>query len=298
LLLAYRRKDSARRRAEDQVVAGKSILERLLEGVEQRTSQLALAAQAMSSSSVALVRTAEASAAQSSVVSSTASEASTVANEVRLAIDGLRMSIAEIAQSAQSAASRADNATLLTDQANTAIASLGAASGEINEVLNVIATIAGQTNLLALNATIESARAGEAGRGFAVVAGEVKHLAETTRHATEDIRARIERLQAGSRDAATAIEQVTGAVAVVESSQSVIAAAVDQQSSTTDELRRSIDRLARMSADIMAAIDTVTGAAKSTAIDADQSLRSAAEVQTLTDELSQLLNPTTSRQIA
>jgi hypothetical protein len=90
---------------------------------------------------------------------------------------------------------------------------------------------------------------------------------------------------------------VTHAVAVVESSQSVIAAAGDQQSTTTNELSRSVERLARTSADITVAIETVSAAVRSTAVDADHSRRSAAEAQILTNELSQLLKPAASLQI-
>jgi methyl-accepting chemotaxis protein len=290
LLTAYRRKDRARHRAESEVAVGRTVLENLLDGVEQRTERLAEAARDMTASSGALVAIANVSAAQSSQVSATAHEAAEVAGDVQAAIDGLRASIAEITRSAESAAGRAADATALTNQATSTISSLEAASGEINDVLDIIVSIAAQTNLLALNATIEAARAGETGKGFAVVASEVKHLAETTTKATDDIKNKIERLQDGSRDATAAIEEVTRAVAVVESTQTVIASAVGEQNATTDDLGRSVDRLARTSSDITTTIEAVRESARVTAADADRSAHSAAAVQILADELSRLLH--------
>lgn len=67
------------------------------------------------------------------------------------------------------------------------VSRLTESSGRVQEITQVIDTIARQINLLALNAAIEAARAGEYGRGFAVVADEVRKLSEKTSAATGQI---------------------------------------------------------------------------------------------------------------
>ncbi|WP_272036433.1 methyl-accepting chemotaxis protein [Paenibacillus sp. JJ-100] len=85
-------------------------------------------------------------------------------------------------------------------------------SQEIGDILNIISGISSQTNLLALNASIEAARVGEEGRGFAVVAGEVRKLAEQSEQATSQVGVLIQEIQAGIKQAVSAMEQGTSEV--------------------------------------------------------------------------------------
>jgi methyl-accepting chemotaxis protein len=89
-------------------------------------------------------------------------------------------------------ASMAESGVEVMQNAINSMEQIHASSQKIQDIIELIDSIAFQTNLLALNASVEAARAGEHGRGFAVVASEVRNLAQKSADAAEDIRKLIE----------------------------------------------------------------------------------------------------------
>jgi methyl-accepting chemotaxis protein len=284
-------------------------LRQVFSGLTTNAGQLASTSTQLSATATQLAGGAEETNSQAATVAAAAEEMSTnmtnmaasteqmTANvkAVSTAVEELTASIGEIAKTAGQTSTIASTAAQLADSSNVTIGQLGTAADEIGKVIEVIQDIAEQTNLLALNATIEAARAGEAGKGFAVVATEVKELAKQTANATQDIRSRIEGIQASTGEAVRSIKEVGEAIQRVNSASTTIAAAVEEQSITTREIASNVHQTAT------AASTVSTGVAESAAACAEitrnmagvdqaakQTSQGAAQTQVVGSELSTL----------
>jgi methyl-accepting chemotaxis protein len=193
--------------------------------------------------------------------------------------------IRSVAQNAHEAAAVAATAVRVAGDANAAIRQLGESSEQIDNVIRVINAIAEQTNILALNAEIEAARAGDAGKGFAVVANEVKELAKETARATDDIARRVSAIRDDSRGAVTAISEIGHIIAQISTTQSAIAASVQEQSAATAEITRNMGEAARGTDEIAATVGTVARATENTTTAARETQRAASELAMMATEL-------------
>lgn len=253
----------------------------LLDIVRAKSAELTSSSEMLTRISMELASGADETATQASSVSAASEEASAIAHSVAAAVEQLQESVQEIARGASAATQTAGEAVTVANQTRLTIEQLGESSAEIGKVVELISSIAEDTNVLALNATIEAARAGEAGKGFAVVANEVKDLAGETAKATEDIKARVERIQTDTQAAVDAIMKVAQVVEQISSTQQTIAASVEEQTATTNEIAAAVSDVAKTSAEITENISGVAGASTQTS-------SSAAETQIAASGLSEL----------
>lgn len=274
----------------------KDDINRMASGLHDRFRSFAESATSLASSSEELsavsqqmASNAEETATQANVVSQASDHVSKNVSSVAMGAEQMQVSIREISKNSNEAARVARSAVSVAKDTNSKVSKLGESSREIGNVIKVVTSIAQQTNLLALNATIEAARAGESGKGFAVVANEVKELAKKTAQATEEISQKIEAIQADTRTAVKAIEEIGAIINQIDDISNSIASAVEEQTATTNEIGRSVQEAAKGTEDIASNISGVAIAAQSTTKGAGESYHASKELSRMASQLQALL---------
>jgi hypothetical protein len=116
-----------------------------------------------------------------------------------------------------------------------------ASTAQLNNVMQVIKSIADQTNLLALNASIEAGRAGEYGRGFAVVADEVRKLAEESKKSVLDTNQKIQIIINKIEATTASMEGISASTEEQTASMEEISATANKLGTLADDLRKSLE---------------------------------------------------------
>jgi methyl-accepting chemotaxis protein len=106
---------------------------------------------------------------------------------------------------------------------------------KIEEMIQIIDTIAGQTNLLAMNAAIEAAHAGDAGKGFAVVADEIRKLAEASQEGSKEIAGSVRGIVEAIESAKTGSAETNQAFAQIEDKIKEVSRSVSEISNSLAE---------------------------------------------------------------
>ena len=225
-----------------------------------------------------LVATSEIASGNQDLSGRTEAQASSL-QQTAASMEEITGTVRQSADTAQQAAHLAEQTTEITQRSDQAVDNLTRtiraieeSSARINDIIQVIDSIAFQTNILALNAAVEAARAGEQGRGFAVVAAEVRALAQRTATAAKEVKQLItdssEKVKVGAdmseaarhsmREALTSVDRVGALVGTISHG-------AREQLSGISQVNQAVSQLDGITQQNAAAVEEIAAASMSMA---------------------------------
>lgn len=158
------------------------------------------------------------------------------------ALHKMAVGVTEAEKNARHAVADSEKSEVELNHVLQALGGLVKQSKKLEEIINVIESIAFQTNILAVNAAVEAARAGEQGRGFAIVAEAVRNLAQTSAASAKNISVMIRESGETSKRAIESIrsgtEGLTQTLNQIRRSQEKIGGVVSVNAELADSLSK------------------------------------------------------------
>ncbi len=177
--------------------------------------------------------------------------------EISKAVKNIVKEINDTAQGAKDAVALSAEVAVSVEKSNchmralaVAIQEIAEKSGQINNIIQTIDSIAFQTNLLALNAAVEAVRAGNAGKGFTVVADEVRALAQRSTEAAQttailikDTISAVDKSLTLAKQTENTLKTVVGCTSRTQEKACEISDACSRQVDSTEQVNNSISHI-------------------------------------------------------
>jgi methyl-accepting chemotaxis protein len=269
------------------IAEGITTLSSLSGSLSTLSAQLTAGAEETSGRANSVAAAAEEMSVNMTSVAAATEQAATNTNMVAVAAEEMKGTISEITANTEKTSNLTEDAAREATSASNQVHELGRAAMEISKVTETITEISEQTNLLALNATIEAARAGEAGKGFAVVANEIKELAKQTSDATQEIKRKIESVQASTNSTVEEITRVNDLIGNVNKMTTAVATAIEGQSQTTQEIATNVSQASQGIQEVTENVAQTSSVASEVAGDIATVDRAAAELSTSSTEVNE-----------